>query len=257
MKFSISQIKNFKSCRRSYYFRYIEELEPVQKAEALEIGSNYHELIEGLYKNGCLMPAEEDWSKELAMATAYQKYIYPQFKVNKVEEWFGVSLENGHWLIGRVDGVAEDGCLVEHKTTSAEIGEQYEYNLFWDEQILAYMYAYDVRKMYYTVCKKPTIRQKKDETDEEFFNRMVEWYDTDTESKIRLILIERTDEEVEQFHQQIEMLTTEMESTKHFYPNCQWCNVWGRRCEYSSICLNYDPEQNYIEFQKVERRKEL
>ena len=255
-KFSISQIRNFKTCRRSYFFRYIEELEPVQKAEALQLGGNYHELIEWLYEHDSLDGVEEDNSKELAMACAYWKYIYPQFKVKAVEEEFEYPLQNGHTLFGRVDGVAEDGSLVEHKTTSSEIGEQYEYNLLWDEQILAYMLAYGVNKMYYTVCRKPTIRQKQNETEEEFFHRMIEWYDTDTDKKIKVLLIERTDEEIEQFHRQIELLTRDIESTYNFYPNCQWCNVWGRRCDYSSICLNYDPNQQYIEFEKVERRKD-
>ena len=39
-----------------------------------------------------------------------------------------------------------------------------------------------MRKVWYTVCRKPTIRQKKNETDEEFFGRMVAWYDEDTET---------------------------------------------------------------------------
>lgn len=255
MQFSISQIKNFKACRRSYFFRYVEELEPVQKAEALEIGSNYHELIAHLYEYGTLEDVEQDNSKELAMAYAYEKYIYPTFKVKAVEEWFEYPINDDNELIGRVDGVADDGRLVEHKTTGSDIGEQYEYNLLWDEQILAYMLAYDTKMMYYTVCKKPTIRQKQNESEEEFFNRMVEWYDTDTDKKIRLILIERTREEIEQFREQLSSICDEIANTKNYYANCLWCNVWGRRCEYSSICLDYDPNQSYIEFQKVERRK--
>lgn len=258
MKFSISQIKQFKACRRSYFFKYIEELEPVQKAEPLQIGSNYHSLIERLYTEGDL-DIEGDYSKERAMAIAYGKYIYPKLKLKKVEESFEYPLNGMDSLIGRVDGVAEDGMLVEHKTTSSEISPQYEYNLMWDEQILAYMLAYGVRNMYYTVCRKPTIRLKKGETEEEFFERMIEWYGEDTEKKIALIMIERTDEEVENFKRSLDEIISTIEhadAEKNYYKNCLWCNVWGRRCEYSSICLNYDPNETYIEFEKVERRKE-
>lgn len=255
MKFSISQIKQFKACRRSYFFKYIEELEPVQRAEPLQIGSNYHALIERLYTEGNL-DIEGDYSKERAMAIAYAKYIYPKLKLKTVEESFEYPLNGMDYLIGRVDGVAEDGMLVEHKTTSSEISPQYEYNLFWDEQILAYMLAYNVRNMYYTVCRKPTIRLKKGETEEEFFERMIEWYEEDTDKKIALILIERTDEEVEAFKNELHSMCVEIEMSDHYYRNCLWCNAWGRRCEYSSICLNYDPSETYIEFEKVERRKE-
>lgn len=255
MEFSISQIKNFKTCRRSYFFRYVEQLEPIQKAEALQVGGNYHELIEWLYTHDTLDGVEEDNSKELAMACAYWKYIYPQLKLKFTEVEFETSLRDGNILIGRVDGIAEDGCLVEHKTTSMDIGAPYEYNLMWDEQLLAYMLAYGVNRMYYTVCKKPTIRQKKNETDEEFFNRMVEWYDEDTDSKIRVFEVERTDEEIRRFEDELHNICEEIAKSKNYYRNCQWCNVWNRRCEYSSICLDYDPKQEYIEFQKVERRK--
>lgn len=255
MKVSISQVKQFKACRRSYYFKYIEGLVPVEKAEPLEVGSNYHELIAWLYEHGDLLDVEQDNSKELAMAMAYWQYIYPKFNVKATEEWFEFPLNKHDMLIGRVDGVAENGYLVEHKTTSSEINPQYEYNLQWDEQILAYMLAYGVDKMYYTVCRKPTIRQKKDETDEQFFQRMVEWYDTDTENKIAVIRIERTDEEIKNFKNQLLLMIKEMKYPTSYYPNCLWCNVWGRRCEYSSICLHYDPKETYIEFEKTERRK--
>lgn len=253
-KFSISQIKNFKACRRAYFFRYVEGLEPVQKAEPLETGGSYHSFIETLYKDGNLDAVEEP-TKAFAMAKAYEKYIYPKLAVKAVEEPFSFVIVGDIELIGRVDGVAEDGNLVEHKTTSKDL-LQFEYDLQWDEQLMAYMLVCDVRKVYYTVVKKPTIRLKKNETEEEFYQRMVEWYDEDTDSKIKLILVERTDEEIERFKDELQSICEEISESHHYYRNCLWCNSFGRRCEYSSICLNYDPQAQYIEFEKVERRKE-
>lgn len=255
MNVSISTIKLFKACRRAYYFKYIEKLEPVERPEALQTGLNYHSFLENLYANGDF---EQDFSKECAMATAYKKYIYPKFKVRVVEEWRTHGIAPDINLIGRVDGIAEDGNLVEHKSTSSEITEEYEYNLLWDEQILAYMYLTGARKVWYTVCRKPTIRQKKNESDEEFFNRMVEWYDEDTESKIRLLEIYRTDEEVEAFSKDLRSIASligivNSGNENQFYRNTCHCNKWGRRCEYSSICLNYDPNQTYVEFTKGEK----
>ena len=168
-----------------------------------------------------------------------------------------IRLCSRHHLIQRdADGIADDGHIVEHKTCSSEITEQYEYNLLWNEQILIYMLMTGMRKVWYTVCRKPTIRQGKNETDEEFFNRMVEWYDTDTESKIRLLEIERTDEEVNNYLKDLNKLSVVM-GMKHinFYRNTCHCNMWGRRCEYSSICLNYDPNQEYIDFVKVKEKE--
>ena len=109
------------------------------------------------------------------------------------------------------------------------------------------------REIYYTVCRKPTIRQKKDETEDEFFDRMVEWYDQDTESKIRLLRISRTDEEIERFLDAVEKMACEINHTDHFYRNTNHCRHWGRMCEYAPICMNYDPGQEYIGFTKEDR----
>lgn len=250
MKVSISQIKTFKACRRAWYFRYHEKLIPVTVSDSLETGKNYHILLEQL-ENGENL--DDGFTKEYAMAAAYQKYILPQFHVIATEKELEKDI-GGYILHGFVDGLSDDGHIVEHKTTSSDIsvGGEYEYNLLWDEQVLAYMLLSGLRKVHYTVCRKPTIRLKKDETDEEFYNRMVAWYDDDTEHKIRVFTVERTDEEVEQFSQDFVRICDEMEQTDLYYRNTCHCDAWGRRCEYSSVCLHYDSNQQYIEFTKGE-----
>lgn len=248
MTATISQIKLFKACRRAYDFKYHEKLEPTEKAEALETGTNYHQLIEDLNNGQEIDPSAT--TKEAAMARAYQRHIFPTFKATAAE----VKLEKQighHTLRGIVDGLTEDH-IIEHKTTGAEITEEYEFNLQWDEQILAYMILTGRRKVWYTICRKPTIRQKADETAEEFAKRMEEWYETDTDKKIRLLEIERTDAEVEAFRKELEEIMQEMQDAENYYRNTLHCTHWGRRCEYASICLNYDPNQNYIGFQKWE-----
>lgn len=251
MVLSISKIKAFKACRKMYFFKYVEQLEPVSKSEALELGSNYHALLEQLNKTGAL--PECDYSKEYAMAKAYEKYIYPCFKVVEAEKWIEKELTPTDKLIGIVDGLADDGCIVEHKSYGgSESMEAYEYNLLWDEQILAYMFMTGKRKAHYTVCRKPTIRQRQNETAEEFYERMVAWYDEDTENKIKLIEVERTDEEVEQFDKNLYEILYTMKSSTNFYRNTCHCNTYGKRCEYSAICLNYDPKAEYMEFTRGE-----
>lgn len=254
MKVSISRVKLFKACRRAYELKYVYGLVPVQKAEVLETGLRYHAKLEELYKTGDFAA---DFSKESAMATAYKKYIYPRFRVEAVEDWLEMPLECGNTLVGRVDGMADNGWIVEHKTTGQEIGPEYEYNLFWDEQILAYMALTGSRNIYYTVCRKPTIRLKRGESEEEFFNRMVAWYEEDTEKKITLMEIHRPDEEVENFRSDLDFVVRLMDlavrvGPRRMYRNTAYCHCWGRRCEYSSICLNYDPNQEYLEFEKKE-----
>lgn len=250
MKLSITQIRTFKACRRAYYLKYIEGLEPVTKPEPLEVGTNYHAKLEELYATGDVTISS--YSKEEAMAVAYKKYIYPMFRMKNAEEW--VEKEVGrHTLFGRVDGLSEDGCLVEHKSVGYEIGPDYEYNLQWDEQILAYMLMSGTNKVYYTVCRKPLVRQKKGESDWEFFLRMVAWYDEYTDAKIRLMVITRTDEEIQAFAEQVKAIGDEMEKTDSYYLNTCHCFRWGRQCEYASVCLHYDPSEEYLQFTRRER----
>lgn len=249
MKASVSQIKAFKACRRSWYFKWHEKLEPVQMPDSLQTGRRYHAYLEML-ENGEDLP--EDLTKECAMAWAFKKYILPQIKVVKAEQELEKQIGD-HTLHGFLDGIAEDGCVVEHKTTSRDISEggEYEYGLLWDEQIIAYMSLTGARKVYYTVIKKPTIRLKKGETEEEFFHRMIDWYDEETDQKIRVFTVERTDAEVAQFERDFEEICAQIQEGVIYKNTCN-CNAWGRRCEYSSICLHYDPTQNYIEFAKKE-----
>ena len=104
---------------------------------------------------------------------------------------------------------------------------------------------------------KITISKRNNVYVEEFFERMVAWYDEDTDSKIRLLEVERTDEEVEQFRQDLEVIKATIQEAvqdKNFYKNTCHCNMYGRRCEYSSICLNYQPNAEYIDFYRKEEQ---
>lgn len=250
MRLSVSKAKLFKACRRKYELRYVYGMKPQTDAASLETGKSYHQKLEELYKTGDIDVS--DFSKESAMAMAYKKYIYPCFAVHKSEVWMSKNMDDENVFVGIADGIADDGRLVEHKTTSSDISEggEYEYNLQWDEQTLAYAMLTGENEFYYTVCKKPTIRKKKDESEQEFFLRMCEWYDTDTENKIRYFLVKRTNKEVEEFKESLSKLFKEINTCDNYYKNTQHCNCWGRRCEYSQICLNYDPNQTYVGFEK-------
>ena len=256
MNISSSKVKVYKACKRLYFFKYVENLEYIQTIQTLEDGKTYHSKIEQLYNEGNFEIDEEN-PKVSAMACAYQKYIYPQFKVSRAEEWLEMKLTPTHTLVGRFDGIAEDGCVVEHKTTSADVDDEYIYNLQWDEQVLNYMLASGKNKIYYTVCKKPTIRQKQNENAEEFLNRCIAWYDEDTDKKIRVISVERNKKEIAEQKEALkaiarDIVTTEKKGEKAFYRNQSHCTCYGRRCEFASICLDYDPKLQYVEFKKKE-----
>lgn len=251
MRISYSQLRTYKECRRLYELSYVEGLKYNKPIETLETGASYHGKIEQIYNTGDF---ERTGDKTDAMAVAYKKYIYPRFKVLATEQWFEYPLGN-HTLIGRVDAIAEDNKLVEHKTTSGNVGDEYLYNLQWDEQVPIYMITHGVTEMHYTVIKKPTIRQKQNESLEEYIERCAAWYDEDTQNKIGLFNITRTLEELEEYKKQLIITLDEIENNKLFFRNPSHCSCWGRRCEYSQICLNYNPNIDYIDFTKFKQEE--
>lgn len=263
MRASNSSIQAFKACRRLYELKYKYELEPVQTAEALSRGIKYHEGVEMLlkewmdYHKGTPSILIED-PKIKAMVFAFNMYIIPKlastFKVSPVcvEEWFSYKTDSGHIIGGRVDGKMSGNCIIEHKTTSGLIDGAYYQRLEFDEQIPTYMLAFNSNRILYTVCSVPTIRQKKNESDDDFFKRCLDWYEEDTEMKINVIEIKKTDEELKRFKVEQDSIVTEMENCKLFYRNPNHCMKWNRMCEYAPVCMNYEPNHEYVQFKRRE-----
>lgn len=250
-KLSMSAIQLFKACRRAYQLKYVCGVVPKQvSSEALETGANYHTHIENMTKTG---QVPEIVDKASAMANAYYQYIQPKMPEFEPEVWFEKSIGRGKRLIGRLDGKGNN-IIVEHKTTSLST-EEYEYNLnvLQNDQLLAYFMATGIKTVYFTVCRKPNIRQKKDETEEEFAKRCFEWYAEDTDSKINVFRITKTDEEIQKYRKELSNMFALIKSAKkadNFYRNTCHCNTWGKMCEYAPICLNYDPDVEYVGFER-------
>lgn len=249
MKASNSAIQTFKACRRLYELRYIYDLEPVQTAEVLKRGSSYHALVEGILNGSTDLSSCED-PKTRAMAAAFEKYVRPQIVASATEEWFNYDTPSGHTVLGRIDGRTPLGEVIEHKTTSGSIDGSYFQRLEFDEQIPTYMIACNSNYVWYTVCATPTIRQKKNETEDEFFWRCLEWFSEDTETKITCVKMIRDDEQLKTFLEEQDKILTEMENCKNFYRNPSHCMKWGRMCDYASVCMNYDPNQEYVQFKR-------
>lgn len=244
---SNSRIQTYKSCRRLYELQYVYGVK-AKPTETLERGLNYHDKIEKMLKGDGLVFDEN--IKTNAMAVAFQKYIAPALNASVCEDWFEFYPSGSKRAVfGRIDALNSDGKLIEHKTTSSEVNGEYWNSLENNEQILTYMLAYKTNTMLYTVCRTPTIRQKKGETDEEFQQRCIDWYDEDTEHKIAVQEIFRSDEQLAEFEDMLSKTINEMYSCELFYRNPNHCHKWGRMCEYASICGHYDPEQTYVGFE--------
>lgn len=250
---SASKLKTFKACRRKYQLTYLELLEPVKKEQALEMGSNYHKNIEKILNNEEIEKEinSVDDAKIYAMSMAFKKYILPNIpKVAETELKFNFEIEEGKIINGIIDALTEDGVVIEHKSSGAAVDEKYIDRLNWDDQVPIYMLATKTNRCYYDVCMKPTIRQKKDESLEEYTQRCIEWFDEDTDTKVQVFNVVRTPEELQEKYNELIAMCDEIENAKNFYRNQSHCSIMS--CPYSSICLNYDSNIEPIGFKKRE-----
>lgn len=244
MKLSYSKMQCYKDCRRMYELKYIYGVHPTEQPQPLQDGLSYHEGVEKLISK---KNVEIPHTKIGSMLYAFQKHIeLPKCDI-KTEQPFCIDIGN-HQLVGRFDGLG-DSFVLEHKTTSSNIDGAYWQQAERSEQILTYCLASGNTEVLYTACKKPTIRQKKNETEEEFFDRCCEWY-AEKDAKIGQIFLYKTPLQIERYADILKSTADEIEKCNLFYKNCGHCMKWGRLCEYAPICEEYDPKQDYVGFER-------
>lgn len=257
MRFSNSKIQCYKTCRKMYERKYIDGMKWTGTTEALEQGKSYHEAV-GKVLTSEIVPIDCT-PKTRAMARAFMFYIAPRIpeRVVELEKPFEYVTDGGHSIIGCYDGITESGAVIEHKTTSADVNGDYRLALENNEQTLTYMLASGKHYIYYTIIKKPTIRQKANETDEQFEERCFEWYSEQTDSKISFLKIQKTPEELKEFAKLQSDTVNEIANCNLFYKNPNSCNRFNRMCEYFPICDKCDKNEEYENFQHVEHKKEV
>lgn len=250
-----SMLRTYKACPRLYELQYIEKLRAVTAAEYLTVGTNYHSCIESILKR----ETYETEGVVASMARAFERHIpWRDWDIAEVEAEFDVALTPFCHMAGKIDAICADGTPIEHKTTSASIDEKYIRNLAWDDQVSYYLLARSlitgkpVTRVIYTVCQKPTIRLKQNETEEQYLVRVEDWY---TDEKVKAIEVARSVDELKETEAEARYIVSEIRRRKHFYRNPQHCKMIA--CPYASICLNYDPEITTGFVRKTRESEEL
>jgi len=206
-----SALNTFRNCPRKYKNRYIDNLRPRERAEALSFGSVIHAAIELWYRSpdtesrlpdvlAYIDDAFENrvvdsnlmiqWHLATAMIRGYAvRYATEEFEVVEVEKEFVGEIRNPDTgrqsqtfrIAGKVDGIVRchDGLyLLEHKTAST-VDASYLDKLWTDTQIALYCYylrelGYPIVGVIYNVLLKSRLKQGKGETQEEYEVRHAE-----------------------------------------------------------------------------------
>ncbi len=206
-----SALNTFRNCPRKYKNRYLDNLRPRERAEALSFGSVIHTAIELWYRSSDAESRLRDvlayiddafenrvvdsnqmvqWHLAKAMFRGYaERYATEEFEIVEVEKEFVGEIRNPDTgrqsqtfrIAGKVDGIVRchDGLyLLEHKTAST-IDASYLDKLWTDTQIALYCYylrelGYPIVGVIYNVLLKSRLKQGKGETQEEYEVRHAE-----------------------------------------------------------------------------------
>ena len=277
-----SRMSSFLACPRKHYWRYEVGLKRDTDAKALRVGTAWHSLMEARWQGADYeaaianaIPADLEF-EEIDVATItgllagyYARYGESDEVVTELfaETEFNLPLPGSRTfnVAGKIDGIAQlsDGrlCLLEHKTTgdSVEPDSEYWLRLRFNPQILQYVLAakalgWDIETVIYDVTRKPSIRQKKTESIEEYGDRLAQ----DTKDRPEFYFARR---EVPVLHDDIaefeaqrlvvgrNIMFSQREERKAEKPWQAWPRnidmMTCRMCEFSQFCLqntNPDPE---------------
>ncbi len=200
---SASRMAAFLACPRKHYYQYELGLEREEPAPALRFGSAMHKALEARANGASLLEAYEaakadrrlDEPLELAKLYGLLRGYFTLYgNADADRETVAKMYPECRWTlaiphsrtfehVGIIDGLAvlKDGrtAVVEHKTTGEDISPAADYwtRLRFNGQLFLYVLAarangWDVDTVVYDVIRKPAIRQKANETAEQYGERL-------------------------------------------------------------------------------------
>jgi hypothetical protein len=162
--------------------------------------------------------------------------------------------------IGYIDGKLNDYVIVENKCKARWTIHDI-HTLPLDGQCTAYISAWnhltaipvDEITLQYHVALKPAIRQKKDESDNEFLIRLADACD---ESRHTVQLVTREQWQIDEYRRFMIQVEKEMNEAVEFPMNSNACTMYGT-CEFAPICLSSPENRNDVikhKYRKKEKR---
>ena len=170
---SASSAGAFATCPRRFFYSHELGWQPAVEARALTFGKAWHGFLERLaagYEHPIeTMVESAEGFDELTEMEAGTLYAYAQAFLDryhlpkiKSEVTFRDRVDGSRFIVtGRIDGVTEDGRIVEYKTTSSSIAPESDYWLRLKHNLQVLLYAAQLDRntsAAYFVMRKPTLR---------------------------------------------------------------------------------------------------
>jgi hypothetical protein len=284
-----SEQRCYLRCREEHRLRYVDRWRPrEQPATALALGTAVHVGLEVWWRTGghgihaateAMRQAAEhggldpyETARAEVMLGAYDgrwQHEQAHLTTTAVECVFSTTLGGRGWALGgKYDALAYSGdhreaCVVEHKTTSEDIGPGSAYwrRLSIDPQLRNYCLASGYRLVLWDVLRKPALRperatpperlrrrldgqlyagqREQDEPMAEWRQRLVDWYVAEGDLALQRRWIHVLDHELADARAELEVVADEVLQVEpgSVQPrNTEACTRYGRPCDYQPVC---------------------
>lgn len=170
---SASSASAFAACPRRFFYSHELRWQPDTEARALTFGKAWHGFLERLAAGDespikTMVESAEGFDQltemEAGTLYAFAQAFIERFHLPKIqsEASFTSKVDGTNFTItGRIDGITEDGRIVEYKTTSSSIAPESDYWLRLKHNLQVLVYAFQLPRntsAAYFVLRKPTIR---------------------------------------------------------------------------------------------------
>ena len=170
---SASSAGAFATCPRRFFYSHELGWQPAVEARALTFGKAWHGFLERLAAGDdnpieTMVESAEGFDQltemEAGTLYAFAQAFLDRFHLPKIksEVTFRKRMDFTRFTVtGRIDGVTEDGRIVEYKTTSSSIAPESDYWLRLKHNLQVLLYAWQLDRntsAAYFVMRKPTLR---------------------------------------------------------------------------------------------------
>jgi hypothetical protein len=291
-----SALQSFLTCPRKYFWRYIQEVEPVEKSDALLLGSAVHRYLEYFYSqvpvdretllteglspktrgilNGVINNYGRIYSDDFNCYEVLSvervlsgNIINPVTQRSSANFEFGGKLDTLVRLRVGMDDIPTGSLAIMETKTAARVDDLFWSRISLDPQTALYTHylqeelGEEIAGVIFNVIAKPFFRQRKDETEEEFGNRISEKMADPEMYHRRTIAVQDLN---------AEEVLSDLWNAKSFihlarensaYPkSSSACTLYNSTCDYMALCSSKDPDAVIKEsglYQKREANVEL
>lgn len=241
-----SEMRLLLACPRKWHHAHVSRRVPRAESEALTRGRAVHEYLAHWWAGESAIALPED---PIARACCIGYGAYwgspPAALSIQVEHPWKAALGSVE-CAGTLDALmvldGED-VIVEHKTTSQDITPG---SMYWrqvvttDAQVSMYRAAFPGAKIVYDVIRKPALRQKQNETADQFVARCIEAMAKEPERYFQRATVVRLESEDEAFARDVVSIDR-LRRGKDHPRNPASCFAYGTRCGYFDTCWGAVP----------------